>query len=529
MASPTCTVDATATTNGVNVTPAATVTIALASHTGVTTWSISCVYTDETSVAATVTAALTIDSVLKTATFTAPAAGKTYIFRSQVNGGLDSSGAVDASLTTTFGVYTLAANGLRVVAANETTEGSASFGWTVPVNNMIRATGTVTSVSGTAPIVVTGTTTPVVSIDPSSGAAAGSMSAANFTKLGLYPAVSGLTTGQVIRATGAATMAFGALDLANASATTGVLAAASRAAPTTAEAITALNAILPGIQDFRLTLTTAVPITTTDVTSAGTIYLTPYVGNRIALYSGTAWELLSSAEVSLALTVTSGTNYDVFAYNAAGTVTLELTAWATDTTRTTALVLQDGVWCKTGALTRRYLGTIRASGSNVTEDSLLQRYVYNFNHRVPRFGRVQEATNSWAGDAASTWRYANNTSTNIVQFVSGMIDAPVKARAVLMASCATDSATNAGTAIGVDSNTTASGTAFGALMGASQDSFVPVIYPSYAQLVAEYAGYPGLGYHALMWLETSGTAITFYGDNNAPTLRQSGMSVEIGP
>lgn len=44
--------------------------------------------------------------------------------------------------------------------------------------------GTVTSVSGTAPIsVATGTTTPVISISAASGAAAGSMSAADFTKL----------------------------------------------------------------------------------------------------------------------------------------------------------------------------------------------------------------------------------------------------------------------------------------------------------------------------------------------------------
>jgi hypothetical protein len=45
-----------------------------------------------------------------------------------------------------------------------------------------------------------------------SGSGAGFMSAADFSKLALYPAVSGLTTGQVPHATGAATLAFGALD-----------------------------------------------------------------------------------------------------------------------------------------------------------------------------------------------------------------------------------------------------------------------------------------------------------------------------
>jgi len=62
------------------------------------------------------------------------------------------------------------------------------------------------------------------------GSNAGFMTAANFTKLGLYPTVSGLTTGQCIRATGAATMAFGALDLANSSAVTGVLPKANQGA-----------------------------------------------------------------------------------------------------------------------------------------------------------------------------------------------------------------------------------------------------------------------------------------------------------
>jgi len=58
--------------------------------------------------------------------------------------------------------------------------------------NSGNALGAVTSVSGTAPISISGTTTPTVSITASSGAAAGSMSAADKTKL---DAVSGTNTG----------------------------------------------------------------------------------------------------------------------------------------------------------------------------------------------------------------------------------------------------------------------------------------------------------------------------------------------
>lgn len=145
MPSPTCEVKDgggayTATTNGVDVTPANTVTIRLASTAGVTTWSITCIGTDETSDASTVTSGLTVDGVTKTATFTAPVAGKAYLFQSRVNGGIDQNGTSAPALTTTFIVHTLTGSGLRVGALGETTE-AGSFGWTSKVNDVIRNGG----------------------------------------------------------------------------------------------------------------------------------------------------------------------------------------------------------------------------------------------------------------------------------------------------------------------------------------------------------------------------------------------------
>lgn len=144
MASPACQVKDGAgaygpTTNGVNVTPTNTVTINLISAAGVTQWSISCIGTDDLSSAATVTAGLTIDSVAKTATFTAPAAGRAYIFQSKVNNGIGADGTADPSLTTTFGIYTLTAGGLRVHAVNETFESHSTFGWMADINSLIRS------------------------------------------------------------------------------------------------------------------------------------------------------------------------------------------------------------------------------------------------------------------------------------------------------------------------------------------------------------------------------------------------------
>lgn len=139
----------TSVTNGKNVTPGNTVTIHLVSSAGVGPWSVSCVYTDELSDAATVTASLTIDQSAKTATFTAPASGRTYIFKSVVNNGIGPDGTVQASYSTTFGVYTLTAASRRVHAVNEAFESNATYGWVGDINDLIRNPAAVGTPTGT--------------------------------------------------------------------------------------------------------------------------------------------------------------------------------------------------------------------------------------------------------------------------------------------------------------------------------------------------------------------------------------------
>lgn len=125
------------TANGVNVTPGNTIVIRLADQSDVQSWLIECATTDDTSDAGAVTASLQLDTVAKTATFTAPGTGKAYRFRSRVNGGIDVNGTAQPSYTTTFCIYTLT-GGRRVVAADETTEGDATFGWIKWINDVIR-------------------------------------------------------------------------------------------------------------------------------------------------------------------------------------------------------------------------------------------------------------------------------------------------------------------------------------------------------------------------------------------------------
>jgi len=139
--SPVVTINTLTSVGGQSVPAATTVTVQLVSLAGVNTWSLMSVGTDDLLVASTVNAGLAINSTTQTATFTAPAAGSAIIFQSLVNGGTDVNGVAQPSYKTTFAVYVLTAGGLRVGAVNETTEGSAGFGWLTKVNSVIRSPG----------------------------------------------------------------------------------------------------------------------------------------------------------------------------------------------------------------------------------------------------------------------------------------------------------------------------------------------------------------------------------------------------
>lgn len=151
MPSPTCEVREgsgayQSTTQGVDVSPGAAITIRIADQTDVDSWSIQCATTDETNDADAISATLVIDSATKTATFTSPGRGGTLRFRSVVNDGLDVNGVADDDLETTFCIYVPTAVGRRVIAADETTEGHPDFGWIEPLNRAIRdSAGTSTS------------------------------------------------------------------------------------------------------------------------------------------------------------------------------------------------------------------------------------------------------------------------------------------------------------------------------------------------------------------------------------------------
>jgi hypothetical protein len=176
----------------------------------------------------------------------------------------------------------------------------------------------------------------------------------------------------------------------------------------------------PSICNGRLTTESGVPVSTSDRTAQSTIYFTPFNGNRVALYDGTRWKLYTFTERSLALSgLTADKNYDVFIYDNAGTLTLELSAaWTDDNTPADAITTQDGISVKSGAPTRRWIGTIRTTGTTTTEDSEAQGFIWNLYNQVPRkFGKAEaDEAHTYA---SSTLRNFNNTTDTLSAFVSG--------------------------------------------------------------------------------------------------------------
>lgn len=176
----------------------------------------------------------------------------------------------------------------------------------------------------------------------------------------------------------------------------------------------ALQSAVPG---GRLTLESGVPVSTTDQTAKTTIYYTPFVHNVINLWDGANWKPTTFSETSLALgTLTSGKPYDVFGYLSGGALALESLAWTNDTTRATAVTLQDGRYCKSGDKTRLLLGSFYTTSTTTTEDSRAKRLVGNVYNSVTRVARYASGAASHSYTNA-TRRYWNNTTASRLEMM----------------------------------------------------------------------------------------------------------------
>jgi hypothetical protein len=241
----------------------------------------------------------------------------------------------------------------------------------------------------------------------------------------------------------------------------------------------------------RLSLASATPVTTTDQSAKTTLYFTPYMGTELDLYDGTNWNRFNFTEISIAVPATTSTMYDVWVYSNSGTPTLELTAWTNDTTRATALTVQNGVIVKTGATTRRYLGCMRTTTvSGQTEDSVTKRYVWNYYNRVLRPMVKTDTTASWTWGTAA-YQIANAAAGNQLDFIIGVSEDDVWAQVIGLAD--NTNLVACGVGIGLDSTTVNSAN----IMGGNQLYVVNATQDFHAK----YIGYPGVGRHVLTWLE----------------------------
>lgn len=253
----------------------------------------------------------------------------------------------------------------------------------------------------------------------------------------------------------------------------------------------------PATNGLRLTLQTGVPVVTSGVTAATTLYETPSgEGAQISLYDGSStWNTIASVEVNIALTASqsctttngnaviactdasqlvateqvtgtgiagsstissisgnnvtlnnaatgSGSNtitfklpptstFDVFGYNNSSALKLEFAAWTNSTTRATALVLQDGIYVKSGATTRRYLGTIATTatagqsefsfGGTASGGTASNLLVWNYNHRKNVAAKIIDNAASYTYATAS-YRSANNSTSDRFTYVVGLAE-----------------------------------------------------------------------------------------------------------
>jgi hypothetical protein len=190
--------------------------------------------------------------------------------------------------------------------------------------------------------------------------------------------------------------------------------------------ITIANTASPshGICQARLSNDSGFAVSTTDVTS-GSLYLEPYGGNRIALYDGSSWQVVTFTQYLLTgASITNSRPHDIFLNYNSGSPQLTALAWASDTARSTAIVFVDGIYVRNGANTQRYLGTVWANSSGQFANTKTNRMIWNYYNRVEQDVYAEE-TGAAHTYATATWReWLGSTSYRVAYVVGVLEDAP---------------------------------------------------------------------------------------------------------
>ena len=210
----------------------------------------------------------------------------------------------------------------------------------------------------------------------------------------------------------------------------------------------ALAACLTPVQtppQGRLTLISNTPVMTVDATAQSTIYYTPYQGNQIPVgavmfsFSQLSYSLGTSAHLS-------GNLYDIFAYNASGSIALCTgPAWSSASARSAAISMFNGLWTNQSILTctvsgggsttsvpannATYLGTFYATTNGQTGMSFNPTPasggtnnvlgLYNAYNRVRIKAQSSDSSTGWTYNSA-TWRATDNSNSNRISYIDGL-------------------------------------------------------------------------------------------------------------
>jgi Phage tail assembly chaperone protein, TAC len=281
----------------------------------------------------------------------------------------------------------------------------------------------------------------------------------------------------------------------------------------------------------RLTNSSGVPVPTSDVAGAATIYYAPYLHRLVPIFDGVQFVPTDiGGELSQALSDTTkspaaaanNSNYDLFVWNDAGTLRCTRgPLWSSGTARgtgagTTELERVRGIWVNKIAITNgpaaqrgTYVGSVRTNGSaqvDFTPTGTPPRLmVWNAYNRRPAFAKRIESTDSWAYATAS-FQQANASANNQIEALYGLSEDAVDVTVNhYVGNGGSGAGESMGTGIGLDSTSVDS---------AVINKFCTLTNASWAIAIsAKYVGVPGLGYHYFAWLERGSTHATFYGDN----------------
>jgi len=304
----------------------------------------------------------------------------------------------------------------------------------------------------------------------------------------------------------------------------------------------------------RLTMTSNVADPSADIAGATGVYYMPVSGDFVPIFDGVAFRTRS---IGSALVLPfdndpahqgyqqAGRNYDLFAFDDAGTIRLGTgPAWTagggSDTARgvgdgSTELENFSGRLVNKVAIALRYglgvadrlvvpvrqatyLGSMRAIADGQGNDTKDKRFLFNAFNRVPRPLLKQNAAATYTY-SSQAWRQAEGNATNQVEVLLGLAGISVEAESVSIAQASAAAEGFFFSGIGVDS---AIEPAADALRG-----WGLAHSGQYSSATAKYRGYPGMGHHTLVNLEFgNASGVTFLGYGQSP-LSGSGIAGSV--